>query len=307
MDSTEDLSKSIDHEVMNTSDIHCQYLGLENDPGTIFNFPSLGNVCYHCKPPAVPLLEHQHKICLTNSFSDCPVFISQNEIRLPKSLSETINYKKKNQTLPWIIGGALTIVVIGLVILLGQNNPVITPEVEDSLSSNPTQRTLTSDLNQDHTPQPEASEPFIMAEVTPNITADVTQLLNSEVLLKLDTPIGSEQKFIIHSVLNGESIEQYAVQYDTNKQSIIDVNYFLPIPLWINWLIIIPIDLEDANDMPTFEAYVVTDNVITVEELALKLSIDATELIYYNGIESNYVLKSGNWLLIPREGYFFYN
>lgn len=307
MNSNENLSKIKGHETRKVPDVHCQYLGLLNDPKTIFNFPSLGNLCYRCRPPSVPLLEHQLSTCLTKSFTKCTVYSSEKGNKLPKNLSELANYKATNRKLPWIIGGTAIIALISVVILLNQNKPVTKPEFNNVDSSTLVQETLTDESSQSMTPNQEGLVTATNTEIAPNVTAEATQTAATEVTHKLDTPIGGEQKFIIHQVLDGESIEQYAIQYNTSKDAIIDVNYFLPIPLWINWLIIIPVDLMDTVNLPTFEAYVVIDEMITVEQLAEKLAIDVTELGFYNGIESDYVLKSGNWLLIPREGYFYYN
>ncbi|MCJ7695273.1 MAG: hypothetical protein MUO40_07575 [Anaerolineaceae bacterium] len=244
---------------------------------------------------------------MTKSFTKCTVYSSEKGNKLPKNLSELANYKATNRKLPWIIGGTAIIALISVVILLNQNKPVTKPEFNNVDSSTLVQETLTDESSQSMTPNQEGLVTATNTEIAPNVTAEATQTAATEVTHKLDTPIGGEQKFIIHQVLDGESIEQYAIQYNTSKDAIIDVNYFLPIPLWINWLIIIPVDLMDTVNLPTFEAYVVIDEMITVEQLAEKLAIDVTELGFYNGIESDYVLKSGNWLLIPREGYFYYN
>jgi hypothetical protein len=146
------------------------------------------------------------------------------------------------------------------------------------------------------------------AEVTSAETNALTQTspLN-EVTHKLDVPIGTDYQFIIHQVLEGESLEQFAVQYDTSREVITKINYFLPVPLWVNWLVIIPVNLTDPGDLPTFEAYLVTEETISIGKLSEKLAVNLEDLSYYNGIGVEHVMKSGEWLLIPREGYMLYN
>jgi hypothetical protein len=129
----------------------------------------------------------------------------------------------------------------------------------------------------------------------------------NEVTHKLDVPIGTDYQFIIHQVLEGESLEQFAVQYDTSREVITKINYFLPVPLWVNWLVIIPVNLTDPGDLPTFEAYLVTEETISIGKLSEKLAVNLEDLSYYNGIGVEHVMKSGEWLLIPREGYMLYN
>jgi hypothetical protein len=116
----------------------------------------------------------------------------------------------------------------------------------------------------------------------------------------LDTPIGSKYKFIIHKVVKGESLQLYAEKYGTTIETIRAVNYHLPIPLWEDWLIIIPISITDAQGLPSFEAYMVSEEGLTIAELARKLSTDPIELKYYNALSETYRSSSGDCLLIPR-------
>ncbi len=88
-------------------------------------------------------------------------------------------------------------------------------------------------------------------------------------------------------------------QYNTTVEAIRAVNYYLPSPLWVDWLVIIPVGITDTQGLPAFEAYMVTDQV-TIEELAQKLSVSPEVLRYYNAVEGGYRLTPGEWLLIPK-------
>ena len=61
----------------------CPYIGLKNDPSVFFSYPSTGNQCYHCQPPAVPLQAHQEAYCLGASHADCPVYQQAGKKPLP--------------------------------------------------------------------------------------------------------------------------------------------------------------------------------------------------------------------------------
>ena len=133
-------------------------------------------------------------------------------------------------------------------------------------------------------------------------TAEPTDLTATleDPLLALNTPIGKEIQFIIHRVAEGETTSQYAQRYNTSIEAINAVNYFLPPSLWINWLIVIPLDLTEVEGLPAFEAYLVEEDV-TLDELAEQLSASLDEMCLYNGIDSNHTLHDGEWVLVPRE------
>ncbi|MEA3325750.1 MAG: LysM domain-containing protein [Chloroflexota bacterium] len=120
-------------------------------------------------------------------------------------------------------------------------------------------------------------------------------------VLTLDIPIGSEYQFIIHRVKEGESLQIFADLYNTSVEAIRAVNYDLIAPLWIDWLVIIPVNTTDVEDIPTFEPYQVESDQITISELSKQLSTQLEDLLLYNNLDSEHVLYQGEWLLIPRE------
>jgi hypothetical protein len=76
------------------------------------------------------------------------------------------------------------------------------------------------------------------------------------------------------------------------------VNYSLPSPLRIGWLIIVPINQTNVQGLPTFDAYEVSTDV-AVRTLAQQLSVDPALLELYNGLGNNEFLSSGDWVLVP--------
>jgi len=287
----------------------CPYLGIKTDPDTSFDYPSIWNACHRTKPPEIPLLDHQNTTCLTPEHIICPVFMSANGEKFPPELIEHVQQRSRKIKRTLVI--SLTLVLAILIILFlvikvlqpGMTSEKITPSspVPETTQSIPvmTEEVTETKLASIETPMVEVTKTETM---TPSET-----LVEAEIVHKLDVPIGSDYQFIIHQVLEGESLEQYAVLYNTNRETITKLNYFLPVPLWVNWLVIIPVNLTEMGDLPTFEAYLVTEETITIEKLSEKLAVDPTELGYYNGIGVDHVMKSGDWLLIPREGYMLYN
>lgn len=116
----------------------------------------------------------------------------------------------------------------------------------------------------------------------------------------LDTPIGTDYKFVIHQVKSGESLSQYAASYKTSVEAILRVNYSLIIPLWVDAFVVIPVDFSSVAQMPYFQPYRVTTSGITIEALAKELGTDLNDFIYYNGFKSGERLQLGDWILVPR-------
>jgi LysM repeat protein len=117
----------------------------------------------------------------------------------------------------------------------------------------------------------------------------------------LETPIGREHSFIIHRILDGESLDSISENYGTTPEALQLVNYDLQIPLLTGYLIIIPVDQTDVIGLPVFEAYMVKENV-TVESLAQQLNIDPAALKLYNNLENGQVLIANEWVLVPHLG-----
>jgi len=291
-------------------DIKCPHLGMQNDPETYLNYPSVWNLCYHARPLVVPALNHQRIACLGRSYTQCPIYMKEANGKMPPELAEQVDRLNGKK---WLLGLLIVVALLllgGAILLVRQfNKPAVSPPTADLTRTSQVELTgamsLTSLAAETGTlvaAQSTAvpSTPVPTAQVTP-VATEQAPVVGHE----LDSPIGSDQKFIIHRILDGESLEQFAVLYNTDRETIKAVNYLLPVPLWINWLIIIPLDLTAPGDLPTFEAYLVTDEKVTVDKLAEKMALDPQQLAYYNGVDREAVFESGDWLLIPREGYFF--
>jgi LysM repeat protein len=116
----------------------------------------------------------------------------------------------------------------------------------------------------------------------------------------LDAPFGKNTKFVVHRVMSGENLTLYAGQYHTTTDAILAVNYHLPMPVWEDWIIVIPVDTLDVSDIPPFEPYQAIGTRISLGELAKQLNTDPQSLYRYNSFEGACQVFSG-WLLVPRK------
>ena len=285
----------------------CPYLGLKTDPATIFNYPSNWNYCFRAKPEVSPSMLQQQDVCLNGDYASCPVFSNQSRVKLPEHLTQP-KYQPtwKIRSLRMIAGavGLLLILLLGLPYLNNVLAPPLMPDNENgaskltSLTLTPTNLIRTPSLE-----QPLITE--IPTKIPETEELQTTQVVETAVVRRLDVPIGGEWKFIVHQVLTGESLEQYAETYNTTRDAIVELNYLLPIPLWINWLVVIPVNFQEMSAPTTFEAYIVTQNQISAKELAEKFAIDINALRYFNNLADNQYFYSGDVVIIPREGHFF--
>jgi len=120
---------------------------------------------------------------------------------------------------------------------------------------------------------------------------------------RLDMPIGTDYKFVIHRVSEGENLEQYAAQYNTSVEAILLINYNLRNPAWTDVLVVIPVGFTNVANLPIFVVYQVKEEErgISVEALAKKLRVDPLDLKYYNGMTEAWDRPLvGDLFLVPR-------
>jgi hypothetical protein len=101
----------------------------------------------------------------------------------------------------------------------------------------------------------------------------------------LDVPFGKDSKFVVHRVVSGENLTLYAGQYHTSTNAILAVNYHLPMPVWEDWIIIIPVNTLDVSAVPPFEPYQAIGTSISLGELAKQLNTDPQSLYKHNAFE----------------------
>ena len=286
-------------------DVICPFLGLQDDSSTAYQFASHAHRCFHARPLSAVKLDAQRKYCLTFNHADCEEFIRTPNTALPASLrfengSKLLEVTRKRWVWIFLLVLALLISIAWLIrsrVPLGSGNPAQAPIV---VMSTDLKDTATQALHTKPTQVQPTTSPTIV------VTATTTQELKTIIPAVrpphyLETPIGLEQKLIIHRVLVGESLPSIANHYMTTTEAIQSVNYSLPIPMLIDWLVVVPPNQIDVKGLPAFKAYIVTADV-SVTSLAEQLSVDPGLLELYNGLIGEDTLKTGEWVLVPYLG-----
>lgn len=293
----------------------CPFLGLQDDSETALSFSSPWNRCYHVRPAASVRPEQQRLYCLTAGHTKCEEYHRGPGSPLPPNLSDSqyrSRFGKKTKAGFWAILAIIIILIAWQVLSHGffglgggghtrANLPALiqgTNKLSGPLDPTQLEETLVP-ADWTFTPLPSMAVETMTPTITLTITPTFTPTL--ELPHTLETPIGITTKFVIHRIARGESLVYLAEQYGTTVEAIRSVNYFLPTPIWVGYLVIIPVDQTDVGGLPAFEAYQVTGN-ISVEDLARQLLVDPAILENYNGLQDAQIVTVGEWILVPHNG-----
>jgi hypothetical protein len=288
----------------------CEFLGLKEDPATNMAYPSEWNYCHHSNPIAIPMLDHQRLFCLLKSHNTCPEFNNEVPAILPVDIRMVVKKRRRRTKKPWVVALILGVIVVGGLFigtrLLTRPLPLsdMQPTMMIPSDSTPAGFVIINPYIATKSASEEIATPqnTVSAIPKPSVTPQLGTETPSSAIHGLDMPIGTAHRFVIHRIQQGESLGGLAIQYNTTVEAITLVNYYMPDPVWINWLVVIPVDTSNVIGLPSFDAYMVVDGGISIESLAKKLVQDASNLIFYNGLEPGYFVSSGEWLLIPHIG-----
>ncbi len=282
----------------------CPYLGLPEDADSVQDYPSANNVCHHVSPPTVPTLTHQTNCCLTEEYARCQVYAAEHNSKMPAEL--TIKESRPpRRPVRWLFVSlaAVAAVLVGLFLLndarkTGQAT-VPGPAATSTHTAAPFLLIRDSTATPTHAVSPTATSTPLPPTLTPTVKA--TRAPHS-----LDVVIGEQDKFIIHRVSSGESIQLFATQHNTTPDVIKSMNHNLVVPIWVDSIIIIPLDRRDPGDLPAFEPYGIAEKGLTLRDIAIKFDVDLETLSQYNNLLPEDVLEPGEWVLIPRERTYWY-
>lgn len=289
--------------IINAESEICPHLALKGDKESFAAFPSSINACYHGNAPTAPKFSHQRTYCLSLNHVDCTFYKNETIKKFPKELRfRDQRYFGKIKSILFLgIFGILTVLVIfqiafrgGWVSKLIGNKIAQTQKID--LPAAEEESTGTSKISS----VVETEIATQSNEVLKTKSPGVEPTSGPDPILDLDTPIGGEQKFIIHRVLEGESLQYLADRYGTSPQAILTVNDNIISPLWVGWIVVIPMETTDVEGFPSFSAYQIDIEGITLERFAAKLDIPPEELSLYNNIEEEHILHHSEWLIIPR-------
>jgi len=286
---------------------YCPHLGLKSDPTTSFSYPSKGHVCFHAKGHPTPELEYQQTTCLTAQHLICPVYKSPPGVILPKNIRQPREHRKfQPKILLWSLLLTIFIAAIFLTLkfrqqIFSQIERVLVPAWQQTQQALPATLPPSPSTELIPTATPSTTSTTTPTSTnTPEPTPSPTNTLEP-VTLALETPFGKDLNLILHQVREGESLGQYASRYNTTEAAIRAVNYNMPSVLFIDRILVIPIDVTDTRNLPAFEVIQIEEGGFTAEVFANQLEVDIEAFSLYNQISPQQILRPGDWILAPRE------
>jgi hypothetical protein len=275
----------------------CPQLGVYDDPRTSFDYPSLENMCFHCRKPATPLLTHQGEFCLTSANETCPVHeLPSNQ---PFPLMLRMVYKAHSFSIRQFLLFIVLVFGVAFWAWVGWESLFQPKHTQNSL-------VLSTIANKvpvmpSEIPLPPRTKTFVLPSPTLIFEPTLTETKKTAVR-KLDVPFKiGDNYFVIHRILAGETIEQVAIKFSTSTESIEKINFLPVTSLWVDRLILIMLETEVVGPaLPAFEPYQVPDPEISLVDLAKRFEIEPYQLKYYNVCRNPCLFFVGDWLIIPR-------
>jgi len=294
----------------------CVSLGLADDAKTSLGFPSNWNACHRSKPKATPNFKHQEEFCLGGMYAACPLYLSSQEMPLPKDLQISGHSseltREKYRANPLIVP---MILIIGLGLVWGLfRNRSLPSDLEPAAQTGGGSAAASANAvtipahNVRLTPSLTPFAPLIIfgakgSPTQPPTIAPTIPPTSISSKHQLEVLIGTDLQFMIHKVLKTETLIQIAAKYNTSVAAIESINFLLPNPGYSGTLIIIPVGFDDVTKLPGFVVFQVmaSDRGISIENLAKRLKVNPLDLRYYNGWTSvGDRPLVGDYLLVPR-------
>lgn len=277
------------------SEAICPHLGLPSDPLTAMSYPSSQNFCRHVTPSAAPGSEHQRKFCLAASFAQCKLFAAKTTKQMPAAfLAEQIIIRKETHGLRWLIVVFVILAVIAVALVLTVTRALPAALVRTPTAPQPTLTTPAAAV---------AAETIFTITHTPQLSATVnlspTLTPTPQPPHLLETPFGTQRQFLVHRVLEGESLNLLANTFHTSVEAIRAVNYNLPGTLWGNTVLVIPLNQTDVTGVTPMTVYAINSEGISIQALALEQGVTLEALCELNDLPDNYLFHTGEWVILP--------
>ncbi len=285
----------------------CPFIGLASDSGSLLAYPAKENLCHNCHPALIPAFDHQEKYCLTSQHESCPAF--QSGI-LPLDARHKIepSQKKSNKKLQitWVALIALlaTGLIFGAWTLFNEqsNKSTELPAPSVQVTINPTPTVIPTEAP---TLQPQATETALNTPQEATATTEVTPTTESsqtDILRRLYVPVGPpERQFVIHRILDGDNFDILLRRYGTTLEAVQAINFRVPLPVWVDLVLVFPYNSSDVSGLPILQGIEVTQESISIDELASTLNLDASILKSLNNCPNGCTLQKGDWILAPRQ------
>lgn len=240
-------------------------------------------------------LVYQGKVCLTLGFGNCPVYKKEAFEPLPKEYRGSLPSRQKPKYFLSLL--ILLLVIVAGLTLSGLLGIIKIPGLNFPFQSTQATATFTKPTSFVLVPPPSPTVP-ITETVIPTAslsTLEVTPFSPH----KIETPFGENPTLVIHQVRAGEGFILLAEQYGTSVEAIKAINYQLPEYLWVNNILVIPVNTRSVVGLPKFIVREISTEGMTIEDYAQRMQLNADLLKRYNALPDGYMLEMGELIIIP--------
>ncbi|MCE7906007.1 MAG: LysM domain-containing protein [Anaerolineae bacterium CFX3] len=287
----------------------CPYLGLNDDPDTAISYPSPWNYCFRARPPAPIKPSYQAEVCFTRGHVSCPVYQAERAGPLPPELRGERAKGRSGRAL-------LLVLILGLVLsalwwarpyLFFLAPPVSKPAPAASAASlplptGPSTAAATDWVNPAMAVTFESFTPAPLIFLTLSaggLPAGTPTPAPGVCGHALDVPFGTNPKLVIHRVASGDTLDAYSSKYQTSAEAIVAVNFDMHVPLWKDWVVVIPVGTTGVSGVPPFEKYQAAGETLSLAGMAAALKTDPQLFQHFNAFDDTCRVFDG-WLLAPR-------
>jgi LysM repeat protein len=238
---------------------------------------------------------------------DCPAFQSEEPGHLPKE-AEAPRHISRHRL--YRLGGiALTLLLVLGIAALGWRffgdqlsrlafaPPQVTPHpayvAPTYIYQQPTVDDYIPGIVPTKSPQPRPAVATLIVDSISNF--DSTAIVQT---------VAASPTLIQHKIVDGDNLELLANKYNTTSQAIIDINFKMRVPVWVDHVIVIPEDIVDVSNLPKFEAQLIEETTavsVIIDEAdcsaALFQQYNYKKIITKEGVES---ILADTWVFIPR-------
>jgi len=278
----------------------CPYIGLCNDPTIYLAYPSLGNCCHRVERPEPVSRAKQKVLCLTDTYSQCPV-LAEKPKRLPKEFRSEGSMRQRWRRIARVALGSLSLLLLALggwwlfTAWNAMSEPTPIPAfVWMTPSPTPTETPRPS-------PTPTATAtPTSTPTLTPTPTPTRTPTPTPTALPRtLEVPLGPGGRYILHQLTEGETLHTLAQQYGSEVAWIQQVN----VPELLQTLpagsvLVIPKAQPDADPPLILWAYQVPW-AMRADALAQYLGVNVPLFLQVNDLDEDTYLNPGDWVILP--------
>ena len=307
----------------NFKDGICPFLGLASDSETCYVFPNRGNYCYRVDTAQPVSFAHQEKMCLGEEYPQCPVYRDKGETPFPSELrGEGLDPDFYKRFSWWKIGLVVIVSAATFAFLWFKGMIPISPTSTPSLEMSTQTKVYVIDNQEAETlfPPQEESTPLPSSfTLTPTITLTSTLTLTPTITLTssitptptdlptitptpgpvFGTPFGDQKQYVLHNVIDGDSLGNLAYLYDTSVEAIRKASDIRSgKDAWPGDLLVIPIGQSDPSQVTCFMPLYL-ERKTSIYDLSARYAVTVKDIRFYNDLGDDEYIPAGRWLIIP--------